>query len=156
MYAPGWRNMPDDDPRMRMHCIAMEWWAMRGDNEAATRFMTGSSSSDASFPVNVFVRDRGSGLATSIVRHTSDESSIEFRHVDRSVCNACGARFERRLQRCARCGLVYYCSRECQRADWNDHKANCVSRTWRKTWSVYSIVVQEFCYKTCGSVYSVL
>lgn len=28
-------------------------------------------------------------------------------------------------QRCSRCRVVYYCSRECQRKDWGQHRADC-------------------------------
>merc|ERR1712167_509214 len=31
----------------------------------------------------------------------------------------------RAFQKCARCKLVMYCSRECQKADWSSHKQNC-------------------------------
>merc|ERR1711924_404177 len=32
-----------------------------------------------------------------------------------------------KLSLCSRCGVVKYCSRECQRADWDMHKAFCKS-----------------------------
>ncbi|KAF8310755.1 hypothetical protein DL93DRAFT_2084129 [Clavulina sp. PMI_390] len=30
------------------------------------------------------------------------------------------------VSRCGRCKNVYYCSQECQKADWSAHKRNCV------------------------------
>lgn len=46
-------------------------------------------------------------------------------------CQSCGAREEeagraRRLLRCTRCRSVYYCSGDCQRSDWAQHKPGCV------------------------------
>lgn len=43
-------------------------------------------------------------------------------------CGACGAWEEvdePRFSRCKRCKSKYYCSKECQKDDWNDHKALC-------------------------------
>jgi MYND finger len=51
----------------------------------------------------------------------------------RQLCKACGS--DRRkgssgasqaLLMCTRCKLVRYCSKECQKADWKEHKAACV------------------------------
>lgn len=38
-------------------------------------------------------------------------------------CAKCGR--EGRLMRCARCRVVYYCSKECQRKDWEHHRRAC-------------------------------
>jgi TPR repeat protein len=42
------------------------------------------------------------------------------------VCakDGCGALIDE-SNKCSRCRLVYYCSRDCQRADWKAHKAKC-------------------------------
>jgi len=43
------------------------------------------------------------------------------------VCSncRCAQNAERRLKKCCRCLQKYYCSRECQEADWRNHKAEC-------------------------------
>jgi len=42
-------------------------------------------------------------------------------------CNACGKVEEKMGQwkKCAKCGVVRYCSRECQRKDWKSHRKPC-------------------------------
>jgi ankyrin repeat protein len=60
-------------------------------------------------------------------------------HVERALnemllkgadCAKCGA--VRSTKKCA-CKLVYYCSKECQRWDWADHKARCTYKKARAT-----------------------
>ena len=41
---------------------------------------------------------------------------------DKSRCNVC---LKKHVQKCARCKDVSYCSKECQKLDWNDHKKHC-------------------------------
>ena len=38
-------------------------------------------------------------------------------------CGHCGK--PEGKQRCSRCKVVYYCGRECQQADWKEHKKTC-------------------------------
>ena len=45
-------------------------------------------------------------------------------------CAKCGA--VRSCKQCA-CKLVYYCSKDCQRGDWADHKARCTYKKARAT-----------------------
>lgn len=40
-------------------------------------------------------------------------------------CSTCGRNFI--LQLCSKCHAVYYCSRECQVAEWNVHKTECAA-----------------------------
>ncbi|KAI0667957.1 hypothetical protein C8Q78DRAFT_307077 [Trametes maxima] len=59
------------------------------------------------------------------------EASSSRRHQyiknTKHMCGYCLGRgtSERKLSSCGRCGARYYCSRECQRADWPNHKPHC-------------------------------
>ena len=44
---------------------------------------------------------------------------------DAVVCGNCG-RHEPTMSSCARCGLVYYCGKDCQSAHWKEHKPLCI------------------------------
>merc|ERR1712098_941627 len=42
-------------------------------------------------------------------------------------CANCGVleKSEKQFQKCSRCGFVFYCSKVCQRNDWQNHKQIC-------------------------------
>ena len=46
---------------------------------------------------------------------------------DNSCCAQCGGSGQGKLLHCGRCKRTQYCSRECQKAHWKDHKANCAA-----------------------------
>ena len=54
---------------------------------------------------------------------------------ERKICGKCsateGSEIAPRLRSCSRCGLVFYCSRDCQRAHWTDHKQTCIPKADR-------------------------
>ena len=53
----------------------------------------------------------------------------EFTSENKHKCKKCNAtRSEKKLSKCSRCGKVYYCSKECQKEDWDEHKKNCTSK----------------------------
>ncbi|KAJ7058757.1 hypothetical protein C8F01DRAFT_1370954 [Mycena amicta] len=56
-----------------------------------------------------------------------DESQCkEEKKIVRNVCNKCIQTMERTdLKRCKKCQNVWYCSKECQRRDWDQHKRTC-------------------------------
>ncbi|KAF9475955.1 hypothetical protein BDN70DRAFT_996036 [Pholiota conissans] len=43
------------------------------------------------------------------------------------ACTKCGKADENGVKKCAKCGLTFYCSEECQREHWPIHKPNCSS-----------------------------
>merc|ERR1712098_202852 len=42
-------------------------------------------------------------------------------------CANCGVleKSEKQFQKCSRCGFVFYCSKACQKSDWQNHKQIC-------------------------------
>jgi hypothetical protein len=53
----------------------------------------------------------------------------EFTSENINKCNNCQiTSSEKKLSKCSRCNKVYYCSRDCQKEDWNEHKKRCVDK----------------------------
>jgi len=48
-------------------------------------------------------------------------------HCPNTVRGRCVSAGELKCQACGRCRKVSYCTKDCQRADWADHKADCTS-----------------------------
>ena len=50
---------------------------------------------------------------------------------NRKACKTCGklnaelSKEEKKLKTCSKCKRVAYCSKECQKKDWEDHKYDC-------------------------------
>lgn len=42
-----------------------------------------------------------------------------------TMCKVC-LKTGKDVKRCGRCQRVYYCSRECQKSDWSEHKVDCL------------------------------
>ncbi len=58
------------------------------------------------------------------VPHQSQPShTVLSESANRDSCKICGKTTE--LKKCARCQKIFYCSRECQKKDWPNHKAEC-------------------------------
>lgn len=57
---------------------------------------------------------------------------LHFAHNGRSnmtnTCKRCGKVEKRKMDICARCKNVIYCSRRCQVKDWKEHKSQCVAK----------------------------
>ena len=41
------------------------------------------------------------------------------------VCWLCSKKTETKMQKCSRCNIAHYCSRQCQRNDWQSHSTEC-------------------------------
>lgn len=52
------------------------------------------------------------------------EAAGLFPALERS-CNRCDDRRKNATNRCKQCRAAWYCSRDCQRADWKEHKVTC-------------------------------
>lgn len=65
---------------------------------------------------------------------TSEVNTYANTHVN-VCCNNC-KNFEK-LKKCGNCKGVYYCSRECQKADWPTHKIQCRQHDSAKFTDVY-------------------
>ncbi|KAF5364996.1 hypothetical protein D9758_008095 [Tetrapyrgos nigripes] len=54
-----------------------------------------------------------------------------YRFCEAKGCNKVEGRELEKMQGCAGCHLVFYCSRECQKRDWKEHKTECKAKTHR-------------------------
>jgi hypothetical protein len=50
---------------------------------------------------------------------------LQQRHLGEVLCTRCGESGATGMLRCSKCKSVRYCSRECQRSDWKQHKLRC-------------------------------
>ena len=50
---------------------------------------------------------------------------LQQRHLGEALCARCGKPGATGMLRCSKCKSVRYCSRECQRSDWKQHKLRC-------------------------------
>jgi hypothetical protein len=62
------------------------------------------------------------------------EAALNVFFKPRRMCRHCSngertAEFQMALKACSRCKLTFYCSRECQIADWKRHKSKCTTTT---------------------------
>ncbi|KAK7462883.1 hypothetical protein VKT23_007462 [Stygiomarasmius scandens] len=82
-------------------------------------------------------------IATKIASH----GGPLFRRCEADGCEKVEGRDIEKMQKCSQCGLIFYCSRECQRSSWKVHKAECKSKTHRMqelpTQTVMEQVVME-------------
>ena len=95
---------------------------MVGMYEDELKIWSGSSYDMSKFPaevVNIYneLMERSKGVHSVLRGKLVDGVFIERQ------CAVCGK--EKSLKRCARCNLVYYCSRECQISDYPEHVTMC-------------------------------
>jgi MYND finger len=53
------------------------------------------------------------------------KSSRKEEHLELNIKCVCG-KIDKKQKKCGNCKSVYYCSRECQKNDWNNHKHKCI------------------------------
>jgi hypothetical protein len=79
-------------------------------------------------PINEKAKSALSRLQ-SLARLSNSNDSNDYKRVMLNKCNHCD-KFETlmnsaKLMKCKRCKATYYCSKECQVADWKSHKKTC-------------------------------
>lgn len=86
--------------------------------------------------VKTLVEKRGFPVDASCVRLAHESRDVKVIHYVRDkataewkCCSQCGAEEgeDTKLMRCSKCKLARYCSTECQRKHYPDHKSNCVA-----------------------------
>jgi hypothetical protein len=65
----------------------------------------------------------------TIVLDDGEKLSLKAEYLAQGGCAAAGCASEEASSACARCQVVRYCSRECQRTDWKAHKPACTAAT---------------------------
>jgi len=125
-------RMPFDEAADRSHgelCDVLARFEGRlGDAEprdnAANEIFAGRG---AGVPDSASSTSEGSTEDGAVINE-SGEAETEVVEVIRCGNAKCGCRQEdggESFSRCSRCKARYYCSRECQRADWPHHKSSC-------------------------------
>jgi hypothetical protein len=80
-------------------------------------------------------QDQDANLAALLERLGLSSNHPATPDAKKAQCDGCGRKEEdsttggKSFPRCARCGCVKYCSRECQKKRWRVHKTNCNSAT---------------------------
>ncbi|KAH9850149.1 ankyrin [Lenzites betulinus] len=62
---------------------------------------------------------------TAAVQKWKRKRAGENQPLDEGGCAACGKQ-DTTLKFCGKCGAAWYCSKECQRSDWQQHKLTCI------------------------------
>ena len=117
-------TVPDDHPHRNRYDAARDWWVTQAELELAERMI---SRGDARYPIDMQVVVEGRRRTFNASFSHGETLDIDAANIDRRVCAGCHQRFSRALRACSRCLVVYYCSRDCQRADWRAHQPNCRS-----------------------------
>ena len=83
------------------------------------------------------------------------EKSKKDSTLNGKICGNCfaseGSASAPKLSACSRCGLVVYCSRDCQRAHWKaDHREHCIAKAERALWLQNSVEVGEGASSSTG------
>ncbi|OSC98047.1 ankyrin [Trametes coccinea BRFM310] len=83
---------------------------------------------------DAFTMYAGPRIAAAVQRWKRKRTG-ETHPLDRKACATCG-KANVVLKKCAQCQAIFYCSRECQRAHWPQHRLICVGGTLSNTVTV--------------------
>ena len=116
--------VPEDHPHYNRWVAARDWWVEQAELEIADR-LTAVGDFEARYPIEITAVQEGRRRTNTATFIHGEGLMVSAGRVDRRRCANCDQTFDRALRACARCKVVYYCSRECQRADWRSHKNVC-------------------------------
>ncbi|EGO03119.1 hypothetical protein SERLA73DRAFT_176639 [Serpula lacrymans var. lacrymans S7.3] len=85
---------------------------------------------------------------TATVRRWERKRMGEDAPLDDKRCEGCSKKAEGRIKQCSNCHTVRYCSTECQRADWQNHKSKC------QPFSAPNVVTLRPDYQSYSTVFS--
>ncbi|KAI0354840.1 ankyrin [Trametes cingulata] len=78
---------------------------------------------DGVTPEEFFIRAGPS--VTAAVQKWKRRRTGDTQPLEEKICATCG-KADGELKFCAKCAASWYCSRECQKADWQNHKQTCI------------------------------
>ncbi|CCM05818.1 uncharacterized protein FIBRA_08052 [Fibroporia radiculosa] len=76
-------------------------------------------------PRSIFL-SAGPQVTAAVMKWLRKRSGEEMPMAEGKVCHNCG-KIEGKLNICSRCHTAWYCSKDCQRVDWPNHKRTCKS-----------------------------
>lgn len=118
-------KIPDKDAQFRKLCSQgyspLHWAVVKGFGEAAKILI--ENGADPEMPAGNGLTPLGIAAAQN---HKLLEKFLKSVIKSRSGCATCAKKKDEcTLMLCGGCKIIYYCSQECQKADWKEHKPIC-------------------------------
>jgi hypothetical protein len=126
-------------PKFQSECSAKAGaWCNNCGERAGPATVTPCSYLDTPEPcIRVLVNPTcGQSTCTNAITTTMQKvmGDLDEEEMNRDlICETCGKREE--IKRCAKCKLVAYCSRDCQKSNWTKHKKICPQLAAQKEWA---------------------